>query len=306
MGQQPLSRVERVDLRKVWKDEAKDFTKWLAENIDVLGDALGLNLDPSPQTEVKIGDYWLDILATDSDGNSVVIENQLEASDHDHLGKLLTYAAGREAGVVVWVAQEFRDEHRKAIDWLNQRTARGTRFFAVTVEALKIDGSQIAPYLRVVASPQKWSRRKVEDWRVQRAFQGGLEEGLRGAGLLGVLDDYSGSWMCIDETEVRSYEIDFDDEVMLSIGVQLVAFRQLERHKDAIESELGQGSLGWQPVWEWETNKESYITCSYPKQLSELSTDSWGEVYVWVVETYRKFLEVFEPRLKELGQEDSG
>ena len=258
MTQQPLSRMERIALRDVWPDEARDFTKWLAENISVLGDALGLELKVQ-QREASVGGYSLDLLAADSDGQSVVIENQLDSSDHDHLGKLLTYAGGRNASVVVWVAQEFRDEHRQALDWLNQQTNRQTRFFAVTVEVLKIGDSQ-APYFRVVASPNRWSKH-ANDWRLARKyghFRMGLEERLRESDL--PLDedyDHDGAWMCIAMDKVRSYEIDFDDGIELSIGIDRTTFNQLESDRDSIESVLGQ--LAWQSVWEWKTNKESYI-----------------------------------------------
>ena len=153
-----LGTIERVDLRQVWPHEAQDFTPWLAENLDVLGEALGLDLEFQEQ-EARVGPFFLDVLAYDR-GNDrpVIIENQLEATNHTHLGQLLTYAEGYDAGVVISLTGDFQDEHRAALDWLNQRTGEGTEFFGVAMEAWKIDVSRAAPHFRIVAAPNTWSK----------------------------------------------------------------------------------------------------------------------------------------------------
>lgn len=121
-----LAKIERVDLREAWPNEARDFTPWLAENIAELGVALGMDLELQ-ETEASVGGYSLDVLASDlNDDRTVIIENQLEATNHTHLGQLLTYAAGYDANVIVWLTREFRDEHRAALEWLNQRTDEQT------------------------------------------------------------------------------------------------------------------------------------------------------------------------------------
>ena len=156
-----LANIEQVDLREVWPSEPSDFTPWLADNISALGTALGLELEMR-QLEAEVGGYSLDILASDLNRDRpVVIENQLEATDHDHLGKLLTYAAGFDANVVVWLTREFRDEHRQALDWLNQRTGEDTLFFGVVVELWKIDNSRPAPHFNLVAAPNDWRKESV-------------------------------------------------------------------------------------------------------------------------------------------------
>lgn len=153
-----LGAIERVDLREVWPHEAQDFTPWLAENLDKLGEALGLDLELR-SAEAAVGTFSLDVLAHDLGSNRpIIIENQLEGTNHDHLGKLLTYAAGYDAYAAVWLTRDFRDEHRQALDWLNQRTDEDTQFFGVVVEAWRIDKSRPAPHFRLVAFPNDWQK----------------------------------------------------------------------------------------------------------------------------------------------------
>jgi hypothetical protein len=122
-----LGQIKKVSIRDVWKHEEKDFTPWLATevNISELAEELGLELQVEG-TEVAVGPFWADVLAKDASGNLVLIENQFGKTDHDHLGKVLTYAATLGAAAVIWIAEQFTDEHRKAIEWLNEH--RGAKF----------------------------------------------------------------------------------------------------------------------------------------------------------------------------------
>lgn len=156
-----LGKLLRVDPRNVWKHEALDFTPWLVEHIDLLGEVLGLELEVVGR-EHAVGDFSVDIKARDVGSNRiVVIENQLEETDHTHLGQLITYAAGLEAGVVIWVSREVREEHRQALDWLNRGEGATTEYFGIVVKLLQIDGSKPAVNFRVVASPNNWSRESM-------------------------------------------------------------------------------------------------------------------------------------------------
>ena len=153
-----LGNLESVDPRTIWAHEAHDFTPWLANNLDRLGDALGIELE-LVEREANVGDFSLDLLATDLNRNATaIIENQLATTDHDHLGKLITYASGHDASVVVWLSTQIREEHRQAIDWLNQRTDEKTDFYAVVINVIKIGESKPALQFKVAASPNAWQK----------------------------------------------------------------------------------------------------------------------------------------------------
>lgn len=160
----PLGRLMRMDdLRRPWPDEARSFTPWLAqpENLTVLSEALGLGDEglQLERTEVFVGAYKADILARETgSGDWVLIENQLERTDHSHLGQLIVYAAGLGARTIVWVSRQVSPEHKAAMDWLNTISPEGPSFFALEIELWKIGDSLPAPRFNVVVSPNDWSR----------------------------------------------------------------------------------------------------------------------------------------------------
>jgi Domain of unknown function (DUF4268) len=147
-----IGKLQRVKLRKVWKHEAHDFTTWLEENIDVLNEALGISVE-SVEREKAAGAFNVDLVGEDNSGNIVVIENQLGRSDHDHLGKLITYLTFFEAKTAIWIVSEPRPEHVKAVAWLNEGGTAG--FYLVKLEAIKIEDSLPAPLLTLITGPSK-------------------------------------------------------------------------------------------------------------------------------------------------------
>ena len=154
-----LSKLERVPLKEAWKHEAGEFTPWLAEadNLNMLAEALGLSELDLVATEHWVGSFKLDILCTNGD-EQVIIENQLEETDHKHLGQILTYAAGVGAKKVIWVAQHFRPEHAAALEFLNENTTDALSFFGVQVELWRIGNSPLAPNFEVIVKPNDWAK----------------------------------------------------------------------------------------------------------------------------------------------------
>ncbi|MGC6497401.1 MAG: DUF4268 domain-containing protein [Candidatus Puniceispirillaceae bacterium] len=152
-----IATLKKINLRDVWKEEGQ-FSDWLAENLSRLGDALGMALERS-EREKSVGPFSADIICTDQISKfDVVIENQFTRTDHDHLGKMITYASGLQSQIIIWVAPRFRDEHRSAIDWLNDISGPETGFFAVVLEVFQISDSAYAPHFDIVARPNDWQR----------------------------------------------------------------------------------------------------------------------------------------------------
>ena len=152
-----LGTLEEIkDLREVWSHEAHDFTPWLAKNISILGDEVGIDISIE-ETESSVGDFNVDIFATDADtGKKIIIENQLEETDHDHLGKLITYASGKSADLVIWLVRKARPEHRAAIEWLNNHTDEGVGFILCEIKVFRIGNSEPAPKFEIIEQPNNW------------------------------------------------------------------------------------------------------------------------------------------------------
>jgi len=160
MSTAPLGRLQKVELREAWPSEAQNFTPWLAQpvNLVLLGDTIGMTLEPEAR-EKFVGPFRADILCRDAmSGAYVLIENQLERTDHSHLGQLLTYAAGLDAAAIVWIAERFTDEHRAAMNWLNDKTPDDIGFFGLEIELWRIGTSDPAPKFNVVCRPNEWKK----------------------------------------------------------------------------------------------------------------------------------------------------
>lgn len=313
-----LGRIEQVDLREAWPREDTDFTSWLAEHISELGDALGLELELQEQ-EAPVGSFSLDLLAREPlTDRTVMIENQLEPTNHDHLGKLLTYAGGYDANVIVWVAKDFRDEHREAIDWLNRHTNEDAEFFGVAVELWKIDGSRPAPHFNVVAAPNEWQRetkRSAQDanksernlW-YQTFFQK-LADALMERGFTGPRKARLQNWLSFKAGHGQrvQYEARLGKDGMENMARVLVNIRdsdqeynkelfdQLIEQKEDIESELSE-SLEWDPQ---DHNKKCCISVLCQGGIED-DEETLDEIRTWMIEKLMDFKRVFGPRLLKL------
>lgn len=306
-----LSKIEKVDLRDGWPNEAQDFTPWLANHISQLGEALDIELE-SEDTEVAVGSYWLDILAKDSVGNPVIIENQLGITDHDHLGKLMTYAAGREAKTAVWIAKEFREEHRQALDWLNQQTTTETKYFGVVVELWKIDSSRPAPHFRLVAAPNEWSKRLRETTRggsakgeLYRGFFQSLIDTLRESHKFTQSRKASDKSWCNFSTGYRGivYGAAFGHrrtarvELYIDVGD---GERNLEI-LDYLEQRMGEGESHFDQPLDWqrlEDSKACRVAIIRSGAIDE-GENTLNEVRNWMIDNLIKFRSAFAPLLSE-------
>lgn len=322
-----LGRLETVDIRSVWRNEAGDFTPWLAqaENLTALGITLHLGDLTLQSTEAGVGDFSADIVAADDGGAPVLIENQLDQTDHRHLGQVLTYLAGLESSEasVVWIATRFREEHRAAIDWLNRSTHDGYDFFAVEIEVLRIGTSDPAPRFKVVAMPNDWARQVRQVAR--RAT--GDDVGETGALYL----DY---WLALREVYEKSGQTQRFRKVrpqhwlpfpigrsgfqisavvnrtgkVLRVELYMVqkgmpanqAFDALMRDRAAIETDYG-GRLDWQPLPE---RTAARIAVHLPNADIADRAD-WPRQHGWIVSELAKFRKVFEKRVRGLNLDDA-
>lgn len=149
----PISKIKKVSLREIWLKEDRDFTKWLEENIDYLNDVIGIKINILSREE-KVGPFKVDLFGEDKNGNKVIIENQLEKTDHTHLGQMITYLTNLEAKTAIWITSDPTEEHEKAIDWLNEVTPEDTSFYLIKLEAIRIGDNPIAaPLFTIIAQP---------------------------------------------------------------------------------------------------------------------------------------------------------
>ena len=305
-----LGAIEKVELATIWPNEATDFTPWLEENIAMLGDALGMDLAVRGR-EAPVGAFHLDLLANDGSGRTVVIENQLRPTDHSHLGQLLTYMAGFDANVIVWIASEFRDEHAEALSLLNRRTGEDTEFFGVEIQLWRIGESLPGPHFNLVAVPNEWSKQpdrnvtepvSERNERYRDFFQG-LIDTLRekhhftkarkasptnwyafstGYGLVKYGANFAMGGRARIELYIDSSERDWNKKL----------FDHFNGHQTDFESELG-GPLEWERL---DERKASRIAIVREGSIDD-DADTLSEIHDWMVDRLLKFRDVFGPRL---------
>ncbi|MFC1959999.1 DUF4268 domain-containing protein [Chloroflexota bacterium] len=312
-----LGRLEPVDLRSVWGHEEHDFTPWLSGegNLALLGDTIGLDLELD-EREKAVGPFRADIVCKDTASNSwVLVENQIERTDHNHLGQLLTYAAGLDAVTIVWIADRFTDEHRAALDWLNEITGEEINFFGLEVELWRIGESDIAPKFNVVSKPNEWIKtvtasRKAQSGDLTPTQQLQLEYWTRFRALL----QDSGSPLKPRKPRPQNwYNIaigrsDFVISLVAKtrdkrVDVQLylegkhakIHYALLEQRKDEIDAEFD-NSLEWNQL---PHKKASHITLR-DYDMNPNTVDDWPRQQQWLKETTERFYTYFGPIVRAL------
>lgn len=314
-----LSTLRKVELRDIWRSEAQDFTPWLAQddNLKILGDAIGLELELEAQ-ERNVGPFRADILCKDlSDDSWVLIENQLERTDHIHLGQLLTYAAGLQTVTIVWIAASFSEEHRAALDWLNEITDEKFRFFGLEVELWRIADSPAAPKFNIVSKPNNWSKSiaraalrmsdgdlspvKANYYKYWEAFSDYLARvgsklkpqkprpqhwtnfsiGRSGFKLaaLGATKD---NWIAVELYMSDEYAKDY--------------FRELIANKSSIDAELGK-PVEWQELPEAKACRIRLISHG----MNPLEINDWEKQFEWLRSNLDTFDRVFRHRIQRLS-----
>ena len=319
---QNLKQLTPVDLNKVWETEPQHFTPWLAqeENLTLLGEALGIELELEAQ-EINVGDFRADILCKNTEDNSwVLIENQLEATDHKHVGQLLTYAAGLDAYTVIWIAKTFRSEHCAMLDWQNRITDERYRFFGIAMKVWQIGDSDRAAQFDVVSSPNDWSRGVNRDTQnIADQESSGTRQWMRRywTGLREYMIDKDSSVNCPVPTTRRYIQFsigrtNFSIMAWLAhtrneIGIWLYVrgdnaeahYRLLEEQQEEIRHEFD-GKLEWN---ELPGNKSSRI-CLSKVDTDPLDENDWPDQYEWLTAKLELFNEVFRPRIRALDAAD--
>ncbi len=306
-----LSRLEEVELREVWQHEAQDFTPWLAEdeNLSHLAETLGLNLELEAQ-EIGVGDFQADILCKNEDDTWVVIENQLEETDHEHLGKLLTYSAGLDAHTVIWIAKNFRDEHRAALDQLNDITDDRVTYFGVEIKVWKIDASHPAPRFEIVCKPndvpRSISTASINDWKTR--FWSKFKDHL-----LSLNSRFNR--LSPRPTNAVSFGIghaDFNLEARISKQKERIGTRLMIKGDDAIAyyhllystRESIEEDVGKELEWEENPGKKACTVSLHKSDISPENEESWSDQHTWLAEKLELFDNVFRQRLQELDPSD--
>lgn len=306
-----LGEIKKVQLRKIWKNEAYDFTPWLAENLEQISEAIGLELE-FEEKEVSVGPFSADILAKDTGtGKFVVIENQLEKTNHDHLGKCITYASVLDASAVIWIASKFTDEHKKALDWLNDHTSDEIGFYGIKVELWQIDNSQPAVKFNVVSEPniavRQATKRKeqgelTDTRKTQLEFWTEFREKLAETGKVRSLQTPRPQYwfdIALGKSGINisnTFNTDRNEiGVRVYIGNKKVDewLPYFESKKELIETQI-ESELVWNPN---PSNRDKVITLT--KHFDLENKENWKLGIEWLVEKTIKFRETFSKIIKE-------
>ena len=312
----PLGNLERIPLRNAWAYESSEFTPWLAQadNLTLLAEALGLNELELVGTEYAVGDFKVDILCSDN-GGKVIIENQLEKTNHTHLGQILTYAAGVGARKVIWLAESFRTEHVAALEFLNQHTTDELDFFAVEIELWRICDSPMAPSFTVVVKPNDWAKTGQQNAKAaaittptkQRQFKfwSGWQAWLQAKGsTLRPQKPSPQHWTNLAlgrsgihlAATVNSRENRVGMEVYIDHPNSKAMFKQLQADQAKIATALGPG-LEWMELPEGHACRILQVRPESPLE----DESQWPAYFAWLETAALRMSEVFRPLIRDLS-----
>ncbi len=303
-----FGNLKSIDLRHIWPREDEHFTPWLfkKENLTRLADVLNMKLDPL-EKEMEAGQFYADIVCRDTTDNSlVVIENQLGETDHDHLGKVLTYATELRAATVIWIAMDFTNEHRNTFDWLNENMAERFQFFAVKLELIRIDDSHPVPKFTIIAKPKNWVPPVIEgDWRKRywSKFCEYLTEEIKSPiatnsfpsnnpfyfGFdIGVPTDqiWIAAWLDRKQKQIAA-------NLHLS-GVAKEHFSILKVHLDSHLSKFD-GEFKW-----WKSSRNAPYRLGFYNNADWMNKEDWHDQFEWLRLNLEKLDEVFRARIANL------
>jgi hypothetical protein len=310
-----LGRLEKVELRSFWKKEDRDFTPWLAqdENIQLLSETIGIELEVQSQEE-GVGPFRADILCMDMANNHfVLIENQLEKTDHTHLGQLMTYAAGLDAVSIIWIAQKFTEEHRAALDWLNRITDSTFNFFGIEIELYKIGDSTLAPMFNLISKPNDWSKsvkktaasqNLTETKLLQQEYFQSLKEYMEGnKSPVKMQNAQPQHWtnIAIGKSNFNLSATVNSRDTSINIWLNIYgnnAKELFEKLKDSSYSN-SLNHVSEDVVWDvMEGRKMSAVTLKTRGDFS--NKNDWIRQFEWFKEHLEKFTKFFKPLLKEI------
>jgi len=319
-----LGKLERVELRDIWLSESSDFTPWLAlpENLERLGEVIGLELELEAQ-EKDVGPFRADILCKDTaTGNWVLIENQLERTDHTHLGQLLTYAAGLNAVTIVWVAANFTEQHRATLDWLNTITDDDFQFFGLEVELWRIGESVAAPKFNMISKPNDWTRsvsqaaQRIASENLTETKTSQLHYWTEFADFLRKKSSpvkpqkpYPQHWMNFSVGRTGFLLGALLNTTENRIGVELYLnddnakayFGLLSQQKEEIEA-----ALGFSLIWMELPDKKASRLVAYKEGIDPIDQDLWPEHQKWMADSLDSMNGVFRPIIRSLDASEWG
>ena len=307
-----IQKIKRVPLRELWRKEDKDFTKWLEEHIDFLNDAIGFDITIESREE-KVGPFKVDLYGEDNFGNKVIIENQLEKTDHNHLGQLITYLTNLGANIAIWICKEPTEEHAKAIDWLNEVSPDDISFYLIKLEAIKIgDDSPAGPLFTVIKRPTTEKKQiglEKKEYAQRHVFREKfwaqlLAEMNKKNSLFANVSPSTENWigigmgrggfnlnLVISKKYARA-------EIYINRGEteeNKKAFDSLYNFKDEIEKEFG-GKLTWERM-------EDNVTSRIKHQLDGVSVtneEDWPKMNEFIIDTAERMHRAFKDPIRKM------